>query len=53
MEFVAARLRAGDLRAVVDRPRGHVEAYHDVESGQKTGIVVIDMPSAHPAQPAT
>jgi NADPH:quinone reductase-like Zn-dependent oxidoreductase len=46
--FMAARLQAGEFRAVVDRTyplEDIVEAYRYVETGQKTGIVVIDMPT--------
>lgn len=47
----AKRLASGELRAVVDRihPLDEiVEAYHYVESAQKTGIVVIEMvPERH------
>jgi hypothetical protein len=46
-----ARLQAGDLRAVVDRRYlldAIVDAYRYVETGQKTGIVVIDVPPADP-----
>lgn len=46
VDFVKARLEAADLRAVIDRryPLEEIaEAYRYVETGQKTGIVVIDV----------
>lgn len=48
VEFVRARLEAGDLRAVIDRtyPLEEIaDAYRYVETEQKTGIVAISMPS--------
>jgi NADPH:quinone reductase-like Zn-dependent oxidoreductase len=46
VEFVKARMEAGEFRAVVDRryPLEQIrDAYRYVESGRKTGIVVIDV----------
>jgi NADPH:quinone reductase-like Zn-dependent oxidoreductase len=46
VELVRARLEAGALRAVIDRryPLDAIaDAYRYVETGQKTGIVVIDV----------
>lgn len=46
VETAAARLESGELRAVVDRVlplEEIVEAYRYVETGQKTGIVVIEV----------
>ncbi len=46
VESIAARMAAGELRAVIDRhyPLGEiVDAYHYVETAQKTGIVVIEV----------
>lgn len=51
VQMLRARLQAGDFRAVIDRRyplEEIVDAYHYVETGQKTGIVVIDMPPAKP-----
>jgi NADPH:quinone reductase-like Zn-dependent oxidoreductase len=48
--FLSVRLQAGDFRAVIDRryPLDEiVDAYRYVETGQKVGIVVIDMPEAN------
>jgi len=45
-DFLRARLAAGELRAVIDRryPLDAIaEAYRYVETGQKTGIVAIDV----------
>lgn len=50
VEFLRARLQAGDFHAVLDRryPLEEIaDAYRYVETGQKTGIVVIDMPRAN------
>ncbi len=47
IQFVKERVKAGDLRAVVDRTfplHAIADAYRYVETGQKTGVVVI-----HPA----
>ena len=44
--FLAARLQAGELRAVIDReyPLEKIaDAYRYVETGQKTGIVVVNV----------
>ena len=49
VEFLRARLQAGDFRAVIDRRyplEEIVDAYHYVETRQKTGIVEIDIPPA-------
>ena len=46
MEFIRARVAAGDLRAVIDRtyPLDQIaEAYRYVDTAQKTGIVVIEI----------
>jgi NADPH:quinone reductase-like Zn-dependent oxidoreductase len=46
MQFLKQHLEAGDFRAVIDRhyPLDKIrEAYEYVETGQKTGIVVIDV----------
>ncbi len=46
VETAAARLESGELRAVVDRVlplEEIVDAYRYVETGQKTGIVVIEV----------
>ena len=46
IEFIGARLEAGDIKAVVDRryTLGDIaEAYRYVETQQKTGIVVVDV----------
>lgn len=45
-DFLRARMAAGELRAVIDRryPLDAIaDAYRYVETGQKTGIVVIDV----------
>lgn len=45
VEFLKARIEAGELRAVIDRVYPFeeiVDAYRYVETAQKTGIVVID-----------
>jgi NADPH:quinone reductase-like Zn-dependent oxidoreductase len=45
VEFLEARMEAGELRAVIDRTYALEDirdAYRYVESGQKTGIVVIE-----------
>jgi NADPH:quinone reductase-like Zn-dependent oxidoreductase len=49
VEFLAARMAAGEFRAVVDRvyPLDEIrEAYRYVETGRKTGIVVIEIGGA-------
>lgn len=49
VRFLAERMAAGDFRAVVDRSYpldAIVEAYRYVLTGQKTGIVTIDMAAA-------
>jgi NADPH:quinone reductase-like Zn-dependent oxidoreductase len=49
VEFLSARLEAGEFRAVIDRryPLEQIaDAYRYVETGQKTGIVVVLMPPA-------
>lgn len=46
IEFIKARIEAGDLRAVIDSRyplNDIVEAYRHVDTEQKTGIVVIDV----------
>lgn len=46
VEFLAARMAAGGFRAVVDRsyPLGEIrDAYRYVETGRKTGIVVLEV----------
>ncbi|MCL5734058.1 MAG: NAD(P)-dependent alcohol dehydrogenase [Actinobacteria bacterium] len=46
VEFLRERLEAGEFRAVIDRKyplEGIVEAYRYVETGKKTGIVVIQL----------
>lgn len=46
VDFVKARMEAGQLRAVIDRRyplEAVADAYRYVESAQKTGIVVIDV----------
>jgi NADPH:quinone reductase-like Zn-dependent oxidoreductase len=55
VEFLRARMEAGEFRAVVDRtyPLERIaDAYRYVETGQKTGIVVVLMPPADGAWPA-
>jgi NADPH:quinone reductase-like Zn-dependent oxidoreductase len=47
VERLAARMEAGEFRALIDRKyplEAIVEAYRYVETKQKTGIVVIDLP---------
>lgn len=49
VNFLAERIEAGEFRAVVDRkyPLDSIaDAYRYVYTGEKTGIVVIDVPSA-------
>jgi NADPH:quinone reductase-like Zn-dependent oxidoreductase len=46
VDFLKARMEAGEFRAVIDRPyplEAIADAYRYVELGQKTGIVVIDV----------
>jgi len=57
VEYLKGRMEAGQFRAVIDRryPLDAIaDAYRYVETGQKTGIVVIDVAaadeSAHMAQ---
>jgi NADPH:quinone reductase-like Zn-dependent oxidoreductase len=54
VEFLKTRMEAGEFRAVVDRAyplEAIANAYRYVETGQKTGIVVIDVrPAGVPAQ---
>ena len=48
VDFLKARMEAGELRAVIDRRyplEAIADAYRYVETGQKTGIVVIDVRS--------
>jgi NADPH:quinone reductase-like Zn-dependent oxidoreductase len=52
VEYLKARIEAGDLRAVIDRHYRLdevAEAYRYVETAQKTGIVVIDVIADRPA----
>lgn len=53
VEFLRERMEADELRAVIDRRytlEDIVEAYRYVETGRKTGIVVIDVvPAGEPA----
>jgi len=55
VDFLRARIEAGEFRAVVDRRyplEAIADAYRYVETGQKTGIVVIDViPAAEHTQP--
>ena len=47
--FLKERMEAGEFRAVIDRcyPLGAiVDAYRYVETGQKTGIVIINLTPA-------
>lgn len=47
MDYLKARMEAGEFRAVIDRRyplEGIADAYRYVETGQKTGIVVIHIP---------
>lgn len=49
VEFLAERMAAGEFRAAVDRkyPLDEIaDAYRYVQTGQKAGIVVIDVPAA-------
>ena len=49
VQFLRTRIEAGDLRAVIDRTyplAAIVDAYRYVETAQKTGIVVINPPTA-------
>ena len=53
VQFMRERMEAGEFRAVIDRryPLEQIrDAYRYVETGQKTGIVVIDVGPAVPAQ---
>jgi len=46
IEFIKARIEAGELRAVIDSRyplEDIVDAYHRVDTEQKTGIVLIDL----------
>jgi NADPH:quinone reductase-like Zn-dependent oxidoreductase len=49
VDFLKARMEGGEFRAVIDRRyplEAIAEAYRYVETGQKTGIVVINVTSA-------
>ena len=49
VDFLKARMEAGEFRAVIDRkypPEAITDAYRYVETGQKTGIVVINVTPA-------
>jgi NADPH:quinone reductase-like Zn-dependent oxidoreductase len=49
VDFLRARMEAGEFRAVIDRKyplEAIADAYRYVETGQKTGIVVINVTSA-------
>ena len=49
VDFLRARMKAGEFRAVIDRKyplEAIADAYRYVETGQKTGIVVINVTSA-------
>jgi NADPH:quinone reductase-like Zn-dependent oxidoreductase len=54
VEFLGDRMEAGEFRAVIDRKyplEAIADAYRYVETGQKTGIVVIDVvPAAEEAR---
>jgi len=46
VEFLKARMQAGQFRAVIDRKyrlEAIADAYRYVETGQKAGIVVIEV----------
>jgi NADPH:quinone reductase-like Zn-dependent oxidoreductase len=50
VEFLKARMQAGEFRAVIDRAYpldAIVDAYRYVETGQKTGVVVIHVRPTH------
>ena len=50
VDFLKARMEAGDFRAVIDRKyplEAITDAYRYVETGQKTGIVVINVTQAN------
>jgi NADPH:quinone reductase-like Zn-dependent oxidoreductase len=54
VEFLRARMEAGEFRAVIDRtyPLERIaDAYRYVETGQKTGIVVVLMPPTDSERP--
>ena len=54
IEFIKARMEAGELRAVIDSRyalENIVEAYRRVETEQKNGIVVIDVLKAQSSAP--
>jgi NADPH:quinone reductase-like Zn-dependent oxidoreductase len=49
VDFIKCRMEAGQFRAIIDRKYALdsiADAYRYVETGQKAGIVVIDMPAA-------
>lgn len=53
VEFLKARMQAGQFRAVIDRkyPLDAIaEAYRYVETGQKVGIVVINVTVAQESE---
>jgi NADPH:quinone reductase-like Zn-dependent oxidoreductase len=55
VEFLKVRMEAGEFRAVIDRkyPLDAIaDAYRYVETGQKVGIVVIDVAAAEESERA-
>ena len=51
VEFLKTRMEAGDFRPVIDREyplEAIADAYRYVETGQKTGVVVINVRPADP-----
>jgi NADPH:quinone reductase-like Zn-dependent oxidoreductase len=50
VEFIRSRIEAGEFRAVIDRSyqlHDIADAYRYVETGQKAGIVVIEVAAEH------